>query len=195
MKHIHWHKNSGQQSAASGQRTVHSTTVIGVKKDGKVAVASDGQVTVQDTIMKQTAKKVQKVYQGKVLAGYAGAAADALALFERFEGKLEETRGNLQRAVQLLAHDWRTDRVLRHLEALLLVADKESMFVISGQGDAIGIEEDVAAIGSGGPFALAAGKALCRHSNLSAEQIAREAVQIASSICIYTNDEITILTL
>lgn len=184
-----------QRPASSIPHPIHSTTVIGVRKDGQVALASDGQITVQDTIMKQTAKKVQKVYHGKILAGYAGTAADALTLFERFEGKLEETRGNLQRAVQLLVQDWRTDRVLRHLEALLLVANNDAMFVVSGQGDVIGIEEDVAAIGSGGPFALAAGKALARHSNLSAEQIAREAVLTAASICIYTNAEITLLTL
>lgn len=195
MKPIPLHNNGQNQPAPKSRGIIHSTTVIGVRKNGQVALASDGQVTVQDTIMKQTARKVQKVHQGKILAGYAGSAADALTLFARFEVKLEETRGNLQRAVQLLAQDWRTDRVLRHLEALLLVADKEAMFVISGQGDVIGIEEDIAAIGSGGPFALAAGKALCRHSNLSAEQIVREAVLIASSICIYTNTEITLLTL
>jgi len=195
MTHTHWHENDPRGSESNRRPAIHSTTVVGVKKDGRVAIASDGQITMHETIMKQTAKKVQKVYHGKVLAGYAGAAADALTLFERFEGKLEETRGNLQRAVQLLAQDWRTDRILRHLEALILVADKEAMYVISGQGDVIGIEEDVAAIGSGGPFAMAAGKALCRHSDLSADKIAREAVLIAASICVYTNTEITVLTL
>ncbi len=174
---------------------VRGTTVVGVRRKGKVAFASDGQVTIHDAIMKHTARKVQKVFKGQVLAGYAGSVADALALFERFEGKLEETRGNLQRAVEFLARDWRTDRVLRHLEALLLVANEREMYVISGQGDVIGIEEEVAAIGSGGPFALAAAKALSAHSNMSAEGIAREALLIAASICIYTNDQVTLLAL
>ena len=136
-----------------------------------------------------------KVFNGQVLVGFAGASADAMALLERFENKLEEARGRLPRAVQELARDWRTDRVLRHLEALLLVADKQDMFLISGRGDVIEVEEDAAGIGSGGSFALAAAKALLRHSRLSAENIARESLQIAASICVYTNENITVLTL
>lgn len=136
-----------------------------------------------------------KVFDGQVLVGFAGASADAMALMERFENKLEEAHGRLQRAVQELARDWRTDRVLRHLEALLLVSDKEEMFLISGRGDVIQVEEDTAAIGSGGPYALAAARALLRHSRLSAENIAREALQIAASLCVYTNENIVVLTL
>jgi len=160
-----------------------------------VAFAADGQVTIEDTVVKSTAHKVQKVFDGQVLVGFAGASADAMALLERFEKKLEESRGRLGRAVGELARDWRTDRVLRHLEALLLVADKEEMYLISGRGDVLLIEEDAAAIGSGGPFALAAAKALLKHSRLSAENIARQALEIASSICVYTNDNIEVLTL
>jgi len=136
-----------------------------------------------------------KVFEGRVLVGFAGASADAMALLDRFQSKLEEARGRLQRAVEELARDWRTDRVLRQLEALLLVADKKEMFLVSGRGDVIQVEEEAAAIGSGGPFALAAAKALLRHSRLSAENIAREALQIASSICVFTNENIVVLTL
>jgi len=169
--------------------------VIGVRRNGQVAFASDGQVTVDDTIFKSTAKKVQKVFNGEVLVGFAGGAADAMALLDRFETKLEEARGNLQKAVQELARDWRTDRVLRNLEALLLTANREEMYIISGKGDVIAVEEEVAAIGSGGPFALAAAKALAKHTRLSAEKIAREALEIAASICVYTNDKITVVTI
>ena len=168
---------------------------MGVRREGRVAFAADGQVTIEDTVVKSTAHKVQKVFDGQVLVGFAGASADAMALLERFEKKLEESRGRLGRAVGELARDWRTDRVLRHLEALLLVADKEEMYLISGRGDVLLIEEDAAAIGSGGPFALAAAKALLKHSRLSAENIARQALEIASSICVYTNDNIEVLTL
>ncbi len=160
-----------------------------------MAFAADGQVTVDDTVVKATAHKVMKLFDGQVLAGFAGASADAMALLERFENKLDEVRGRLQRAVQELARDWRTDRVLRHLEALLLVADKEEMFLISGRGDVIQVEDDAAAIGSGGPFALSAARALLKHSRLSAENIAREALLIAASICVFTNDNVLVLTL
>lgn len=174
---------------------IRSTTVVGVRRGGHVAFASDGQITVEQTIMKHTARKVQKAFKGQVLVGFAGSAADALALFDRFEGKLEAARGQLEKAVQELAKDWRTDRVLRHLEALLLVANKEAMFIASGRGDVIGVEEEVAAIGSGGPYALAAAKALAHYTSLSAEEIAREAILIAASICVYTNDQLTVVTL
>jgi len=173
----------------------HATTVLGVRRNGHIAFAADGQITIEEAVVKSSAHKIMKVFNGQVLVGFAGASADAMALLERFENKLEEARGRLPRAVQELARDWRTDRVLRHLEALLLVADKQDMFLISGRGDVIEVEEDAAGIGSGGSFALAAAKALLRHSRLSAENIARESLQIAASICVYTNENITVLTL
>ncbi|MCS6874590.1 MAG: ATP-dependent protease subunit HslV [Pyrinomonadaceae bacterium] len=166
------------------------TTVILVKKDGKTAMASDGQVTLADTIIKKNARKVRKIYNGKVLVGFAGSTADAFALLSRFESKIEEFQGNLERAVVELSKDWRTDKILRHLEALLIAADSSNAFLVSGKGDVISTDEGVLAIGSGGMFALAAARALLKHTNLQAKQIAEEALKIASEICIYTNSEI-----
>jgi ATP-dependent HslUV protease, peptidase subunit HslV len=169
-----------------------STTIICVRHKGKVAVAGDGQVTLQNTVMKHSAKKVRRLYQNKCLAGFAGATADAFTLIERFEKKLEQYNGNITRASVELAKDWRTDRLLRRLEALLIVADEEHTFVLSGTGDVIEPDDGIAAIGSGGSFAQAAAKALVKHSDLSAAEIAKEAMAIASQICIYTNDQIVI---
>lgn len=169
------------------------TTVICVRQDGRVAMASDGQVTVGTTVMKQTAAKIRRLKGGDVLAGFAGSSADAFALFSRFEMKLEEFRGNLDRSAIELAKEWRTDKMLRQLEALLVVADKQSSLLISGTGDLISPEEGVLAIGSGGAFALAAARALLKHKpELSAPQIAQEALLIAAQIDIYTNDRITL---
>ncbi len=170
-----------------------ATTIVAVRKDGRGAMAGDGQVTFgQNTIMKHGARKVRRLYGGRVVAGFAGAAADSFALFEKFEGKLEEFHGNLLRAAVELAKEWRTDRVLRRLEALLLVMDSERILVLSGTGDVIEPDDDVAAIGSGGPFALAAAKALVAHSQLSARDVAEEAMRIAASVCVYTNDRIVV---
>ena len=168
------------------------TTVLCVRHGGKVALAGDGQVTVQNTIMKHTARKVRRLYQDKCLAGFAGATADAFTLFEKFEKKLEQYNGNLTRAAVELAKDWRTDRMLRRLEALLIVADGEHTFVLSGNGDVIEPDDGIAAIGSGGPYAQAAAKALVAHTDLSAVDIVKEAMLIASQICIYTNDRLVI---
>ncbi|MBI3752428.1 MAG: ATP-dependent protease subunit HslV [Deltaproteobacteria bacterium] len=170
----------------------HGTTILAVRKDGKVAIAGDGQVTLGNTVMKKGAVKVRRMGDGKVLAGFAGSTADAFTLFEKFESKLEKYRGNLQRAAVELAKDWRTDKILRRLEALLLVVDKECSLVLSGSGDVIEPEGGAAAIGSGGPFALAAARALLQHSNLDAKTIATEAMKIAAEICIYTNENITV---
>ncbi|MGI6552167.1 MAG: ATP-dependent protease subunit HslV [Clostridia bacterium] len=171
----------------------HSTTIIAVKKREQVAMAGDGQVTFgNSTIMKHQAKKVRRLYNGQVLAGFAGSVADAFTLFEKFEGKLEEYRGNLFRAAVELAKEWRTDRVLRKLEAMLIVADRQALLVISGNGEIIEPDDQIAAIGSGGSYALAAAKALVQFSDLSAEEIARESLSIAASICVYTNDQITV---
>ncbi len=171
---------------------IRSTTVISVRKDGKVALAGDGQVTLGETIIKQGAKKIRRLYNGQILAGFAGSTADAFALFSRFESKLEEFRGNLPRAAVELAKDWRTDRALRHLQALLVVANTESTFLLSGNGDLIEPDDGIASIGSGGAYALAAAKALVKHSDLSARQIAEEALNIAGSICIFTNLSISV---
>jgi ATP-dependent HslUV protease, peptidase subunit HslV len=171
---------------------IRSTTVICVRKDGKLALAGDGQVTLGETIIKQSARKIRRLYNGQILAGFAGSTADAFALFSRFETKLEEFRGNLPRAAVELAKEWRTDRALRHLQALLVVANGENTFLLSGNGDLIEPDDGIAAIGSGGPFALAAAKALMKHSNLSARQIAEEAMSIAGNICIFTNLSITV---
>ena len=171
---------------------IRSTTVICVRKDGKVALAGDGQVTLGETVIKQSARKIRRLYNGQILAGFAGSTADAFALFSRFESKLEEFRGNLPRAAVELAKEWRTDRALRHLQALLVVANGESTFLLSGNGDLIEPDDGIASIGSGGPFALAAAKALMKHSNLSARQIAEEAMLIAGNICIFTNLSITV---
>uniref|UniRef100_A0A7V4NGL8 ATP-dependent protease subunit HslV n=1 Tax=Fervidobacterium pennivorans TaxID=93466 RepID=A0A7V4NGL8_FERPE len=170
----------------------HSTTVIAVRKDGKVVMAADGQVTYGATVMKGTAKKVRKIGDGKVLAGFAGAVADAMTLLERFETKYREWNGNLLKAAIELAKDWRMDRALRRLEAMLIVADKEHLLILSGTGEVIQPDEDVAAIGSGGPYALAAARALLRNTQLDARKVAEEAMRIASEICIYTNENITI---
>jgi ATP-dependent HslUV protease subunit HslV len=171
---------------------IRSTTVICVRRDGKVAFAGDGQVTLGETVIKQSAKKIRRLYNGQILAGFAGSTADAFALFSRFESKLEEYRGNLPRAAVELAKEWRTDRALRHLQALLVVANSESTFLLSGNGDLIEPDDGVASIGSGGPLALAAAKALLKYSNLSAREIAEQALVIAGNICIYTNLSITV---
>jgi ATP-dependent HslUV protease subunit HslV len=171
---------------------LRSTTVICIRKDGKVALAGDGQVTLGETVIKQGAKKIRRLYNGQVLAGFAGSTADAFALFSRFESKLEEFRGNLSRAAVELAKEWRMDRALRHLQALLVVADKEKTFLLSGNGDLIEPDDGVASIGSGGPLALAAARALLKYSGLSAKDIATEAMAIAGNICIYTNLSIVV---
>jgi ATP-dependent HslUV protease, peptidase subunit HslV len=169
-----------------------STTILCVRQNNKVALAGDGQVTFQNTVMKHTAKKVRKLYQDRCLAGFAGATADAFTLFERFEKKLEQYNGNIMRASVELEKDWRTDRMLRRLEALLIVADAEHTLILSGTGDVIEPDDGIAAIGSGGPYAQAAAKALVMHTNLSAVEIVKEAMLIASQICIYTNDRIIV---
>ena len=176
----------------SEHKQFHATTVIGLRHKGKAVIAGDGQVTYGDTVMKSKARKVRKLYDDKVLAGFAGAAADAFTLFERFEEKLEEYKGNLSRAAVELAKDWRTDRYLRRLEAVLAVLDKNNIFLISGNGDVIEPDDDIIAIGSGGEFALVAARALTKHSDLDALQIARESMRIASDICIYTNNNIVV---
>ena len=176
--------------------TIHATTVVCVRRDGKVAVAGDGQVTVGTTVMKHGAAKVRRLYHDKIIAGFAGSAADAFALFSRFEAKLEEYRGNLERSVVELAKDWRMDKYLRQLQAMLVVANNDKSFLLSGTGDLIQPDEDgILAIGSGGSFALAAARALMKYTPMSAEEIAREALHIASEICIYTNDNITVESL
>ena len=170
----------------------HGTTILAVRKDGKVAIAGDGQVTLGNTVMKKGAVKVRRMGDDKVLAGFAGSTADAFTLFEKFESKLEKYHGNIARAAVELAKDWRTDRVLRRLEALLIVVDQDHSFVLSGSGDVIEPEGGAAAIGSGGPFALSAARALLQYSNLDAKTIAQEAMKIAAEICIYTNENITV---
>jgi ATP-dependent HslUV protease subunit HslV len=168
------------------------TTVIAVRKDGITAVAGDGQVSLGGTVIKKGARKVRKIYNDRVVVGFAGSTADSMTLFERLEKKLQEFRGNLKRAAVELAKDWRTDKVLRQLEALMLSADADSLFLISGAGDVIEPDDGLIAIGSGGPFALAAAKALLRHSAQGAREIALESLKIASEICVYTNDEIIV---
>jgi len=170
---------------------IRSTTVICVRRDNKVVMAGDGQVTLGQEVIKATAKKLRRLYNDRVIAGFAGSTADAFALFSRFESKLEQFNGNVSRSVVELAKEWRTDRILRHLEALLLVADKASTYVVSGNGDVIEPDEGVAAIGSGGPFATAAAQALLRNTKLSARRVAEEAMAIAGKICIYTNENVT----
>ena len=175
---------------------IQATTIIAVRKDNRIALAGDGQVTLgEKTIVKHGARKVRRLYNNTVLAGFAGAAADAFTLFERFEAKLEEFNGNLQRAAVELVKEWRTDRTIRNLEALLIVADHDTILLISGSGDIIEPDEDVIAIGSGGSYALAAAKALLKHSQLSAVEIAKESLKIAAKICIFTNDCISVLEL
>ncbi|MFB3915856.1 MAG: ATP-dependent protease subunit HslV [Terriglobales bacterium] len=171
---------------------VRSTTVLCVRKDSKVVLAGDGQVTLGEGVVKHNARKIRRLYQEKILAGFAGSTADAFSLFARFESKLEQYHGNLGRAAVELAKDWRTDKILRHLEALLLVCDQTQTYLISGAGDVIEPETGIAAIGSGGPYAMAAAQALAEHTQLSAREIAETAMKIAGRMCIYTNENITI---
>jgi ATP-dependent HslUV protease, peptidase subunit HslV len=167
---------------------VHSTTILCIRRNGKVVMAGDGQVTLGQEVLKSTARKLRRLYSDKIIAGFAGSTADAFALFSRFESKLEQHNGNLPRAVVELAKEWRTDRVLRHLEALLLVADLTNTYLVSGNGDVIEPDNEVAAIGSGGPFAKAAATALMENTKLGAKEIAEKAMKIAGEICIYTNE-------
>src|SRR5207249_4196843 len=171
---------------------LRATTILAVRHRGRVVMAGDGQVTIGQTIMKSNARKLRRLYQDRVLAGFAGAGADALTLFERFEAKLQQVSGNLRRAAVDLAKDWRTDRLLRRLEALLVAADRESSLIVSGTGDVIEPEDGLCAIGSGGNFALAAARALVKHADLDARTIAEEAMRVAAEICVYTNQEITV---
>lgn len=173
-------------------KDLRSTTIVCVKKGEKIAIAGDGQVTLGATALKHTANKLRRLYNDSVVVGFAGSTADAITLFDKFESKLQEFRGNLRRSAVELGKDWRTDRILRRLEALLIVADKKSMFLISGSGDIIEPDDDIIAIGSGGPFAQAAAKALVRHSELELKEIVEQSLLIASEICIYTNDNIVI---
>lgn len=171
---------------------IRGTTILAVKRNGQITVAGDGQVTLDTTILKHGARKVRRLYNNEVIVGFAGATADAFTLFDRFDQKLEQYNGNLLRAAVELTKDWRTDRVLRHLEALMIAVSKDNSLIISGNGDVIEADDDVMAIGSGGPFALTAARALLRHSDLSATEIAKEAMRLAAEICIYTNDHVTI---
>ncbi len=174
---------------------LHGTTILAVRRDGRAALAGDGQVTLGNTAIKHTARKLRRLHAGRVLAGFAGSTADALTLFARLEAKLEEHRGQLDRAAVELAKDWRSDKFLRRLEAFVVALDKDSLFLISGAGDVLTPDDDVVAVGSGGPFALAAARALLRHSTLDASALAQEALKIAASICIYTNEHISVETL
>jgi ATP-dependent HslUV protease subunit HslV len=176
----------------SKERLIRSTTVLCVRRDGKVALAADGQVTMGGAVIKHNAKKIRRLYQEKVLAGFAGSTADAFSLFSRFEAKLEQYHGNLSRSAVELAKDWRTDKMLRHLEALLIVCDPGQTYLISGSGDVIEPDMGIAAIGSGGPYAQAAAEALLEHTTFSARQIVEESMKIAGRMCIYTNDKVTI---
>lgn len=171
---------------------MRGTTVLCIKYKGKVVIGADGQVSLQSTVFKHNAKKVRRLYHDKIIAGFAGSTSDAFALFQRFEGKLEEYNGNISRAAIELSKDWRTDKVLRRLEAMLIVANKEKLYILSGAGDIIEPDEDILAIGSGGPYAQAAALALKRYSNLDARGIVEESLNIASDICIYTNKKFTI---
>lgn len=168
------------------------TTILSVRRGNRLAMGGDGQVTMGESIVKQKARKIRRLYNDKILAGFAGSTADALSLFARFEQKLEEFHGNLSRAVVELAKDWRTDRALRHLEALLLVADEKNTYLVSGTGDVIEPDDGIVAIGSGGPYALSAARALAKHTSLAAKDIVQEAMQLAGEICIFTNDQITV---
>jgi ATP-dependent HslUV protease subunit HslV len=171
---------------------LHGTTILAVRHGGRTALAGDGQVTLGQTIVKHTARKIRTLYQGKVLAGFAGSTADAMTLFTKFEGRVEEYRGNLERAAVELSKEWRSDRILRRLEAFLIVANTEQSFLLSGAGDVISPDDGLLAVGSGGSFALAAARALVRHSTLDAAGIAKEAMSIAADICVYTNREIVV---
>ena len=174
---------------------IHATTVVCIRRDGQVAMAGDGQVTIGNTVMKHGAAKVRRMYHDRILAGFAGSAADAFALFSRFEAKLEEYRGNMERSVVELAKDWRMDKYLRQLQAMLIVANNEKAYLISRTGDLIQPDDGILAIGSGGSFALAAARALLKHTQMSAVEIAKESMLVASQICIYTNDNITVESL
>jgi ATP-dependent HslUV protease subunit HslV len=180
-----------ERMAASPRSRIRSTTVICVRRNGQVVMAADGQVTLGDHVLKHSARKIRRLYQDRILAGFAGSTADAFNLFTRFESKLEQYAGNLNRAAVELAKDWRTDKMLRNLEALLLVADTNQTFLISGSGDVIDPDEPLAAIGSGGSYATAAARALLENTELSAHEIAEKAMKIAGQICIYTNDHVT----
>jgi ATP-dependent HslUV protease, peptidase subunit HslV len=171
---------------------VHATTVLSVRHEGKAVMASDGQVTFGETVLKHSARKIRRLYHDRVLAGFAGAAADSFALFSRFDAKLDEYRGNLERAAVELAKDWRTDRALRRLEAMLVVMDQHRTFLLSGTGDLIEPDDGILGIGSGGPYALAAARALATHSSLDARAIAEEAMRIAAAICVYTNSQLAV---
>jgi ATP-dependent HslUV protease, peptidase subunit HslV len=171
---------------------MHATTILAVRHQGRTVLAGDGQVTLGNTVMKHGARKIRRLYHDQVLAGFAGSAADSFALFSRFEAKLDQYRGNLERSAVELARDWRTDRLLRRLEAMLIVADLKTTFLLSGTGDLIEPDDGIVAVGSGGPYALSAARALARHSSLDARQIAEEAMKIAGEICIYTNSNLTI---
>lgn len=171
---------------------IRSTTILSVRHNGGVVIAGDGQVTMGDTIMKSSARKVRRLYNDRVISGFAGATADAFALFQRFEAKLEQFHGQLGRAAVELAKEWRTDKMMRNLEAMLVVADQQATLVISGNGDVIEPDDGIVAIGSGGPYALAAARALARHTDLSARQVAEEAMKIAGQICIYSNNNLVI---
>jgi ATP-dependent HslUV protease, peptidase subunit HslV len=183
--------NGGMPNDANNRRT-HGTTVLCVRRDGKVVLIADGQVTMGDHVMKHTARKTRRLYDDKVLAGFAGSTADAISLFERFEGKLQEYSGNLPKASVELAKEWRKDRALRHLEAMLVVADSKATFLLSGNGDVIEPDDGLCATGSGGSYALAAARALVKHTKLGARDIAQEAMRIASEICIFTNANFTV---
>ena len=172
--------------------SIQATTILCVRRKGRVAIGSDGQVTLGDTVIKHGARKIRRLYNEKILAGFAGSSADSFALFSRFEAKLEQFHGNLSRAAVELAKDWRTDRSLRHLEAVMIVADSKTTFLISGTGDLIEPDDGIVGVGSGGAFALAAARALEKYTDLSAREIVQEAMQIAGKICIYTNDNISI---
>ena len=176
----------------SRKRLVRSTTVLCVRRDGHVVMAGDGQVTLGEGVIKHTAKKIRRLYQDKILAGFAGSTADAFSLFSRFEAKLEQYHGNIGRGAVELAKDWRTDRMLRHLEALLIVCDTTATFVLSGNGDVIEPDEGIVAIGSGGSYALASARALMENTELGARDIAEKSLKIAGQICIYTNDQLTV---
>jgi ATP-dependent HslUV protease subunit HslV len=171
---------------------MHGTTILGVIKDGKIAVGGDGQVTMGNTVIKSSAKKIRKLFDGKVIAGFAGATADAFTLFEKFEEKLKRFKGNLTKSAVELAKDWRSDKILRRLEAMIIVADKTTILLISGTGDVLEPDDGLIAIGSGGNYALAAAKALVNHSELSAKEIVEQSLKIAAEICIYTNDNFVI---
>lgn len=185
-------KDEPSSSERVMRQTIRSTTVLAVRHADRSVLAGDGQVTLGTTVVKQQARKIRRLYHDRILAGFAGSAADSFALFSRFEAKLEQYRGNLERSVVELAKDWRTDRILRRLEAMLLVADASSTFLLSGTGDLIEPDDGIVAIGSGGPYAMAAAKALARHTALDARAIAEEAMSIAADICIYTNASVTI---